>query len=102
MTVSSVFQNYSTTSGAGKVETSNGKTGLASLGSNDFIKLMTAQMKQQDPTDPVDQKQMLAQMAQFSTLANSTEMGSTLKAIASKLDVLITKQPTTTTTPTAS
>ncbi|VWX53036.1 flagellar hook assembly protein FlgD [Novosphingobium sp. 9U] len=91
MTVSSVFSNYSTTSTAAKTDTSSSKGGLASLGANDFIKLMTAQMQQQDPTDPVDQKQMLSQMAQFSTLANSTEMGSTLSAIAGKLDVLISK-----------
>lgn len=91
MTVSSVFSNYSTTSTAAKTDTSSSKGGLAALGSNDFIKLMTAQMQQQDPTDPVDQKQMLAQMAQFSTLASSTEMGSTLSAISGKLDVLISK-----------
>lgn len=95
MTVSSAFSNYATTS-ATKTDTSSAKagTGLGSLGAGDFLKLLTAQMQQQDPTDPVDNKQMLAQMAQFSTLANSTEMGSTLTAIADKLDVLIAKTTT--------
>ena len=35
-------------------------------GQADFLKLMTAQMKNQDPFDPVDNTQMVAQMAQFS------------------------------------
>ena len=33
------------------------------LGQRDFIRLMTTQMRQQDPTDPVDNKEMIAQMA---------------------------------------
>jgi len=100
MTVSSVFSNYAAKTAA-TTPTTPAKTGMASLGANDFLKLMTEQMKQQDPTNPVDNKEMLAQMAQFSTLAGTSEMGSTMKAIASKLDVLIAKTPTTTTTPTA-
>ncbi len=55
------------------------------LGQGDFLKLMTAQMNNQDPFDPVDNTQMVAQMAQFSSLAGITEMSSTLKAIADKL-----------------
>jgi flagellar basal-body rod modification protein FlgD len=43
----------------------------------------------QDPTDPVDNKEMIAQMAQFSSLSGITEMGSTLKAISAKLDVVL-------------
>ncbi len=53
--------------------------------SGDFIKLMTAQMKNQDPFEPMDNSQMVAQMAQFSTLSSQSEMSSTLKAIAAKL-----------------
>ena len=67
-------------------------TGLGSLDQGDFLKLMTVQMQQQDPFDPVDQKEMLAQMAQFSSLAGTAEMGDTLKAIARKLDALSASQ----------
>lgn len=62
-----------------------------SLGQADFLKLMTAQMKNQDPFDPVDNTQMVAQMAQFSSLAGITEMSSTLKAIADKLGATSTQ-----------
>ena len=39
--------------------------GMDSLGQGDFLRLLTVQMQQQDPFDPVDNKEMLAQMAQF-------------------------------------
>ncbi len=55
------------------------------LGQADFLKLMTAQLKNQDPFEPVDNTQMVAQMAQFSSLSGITEMNTTLKAIAAKL-----------------
>ena len=57
-----------------------------SLGQSDFLKLMTAQMQNQDPFNPVDNTQMVAQMAQFSSLAGISEMSSTMKSIAEKLN----------------
>jgi len=85
MTVSSVTSTLAPSS-------SNMGKGLSSLDQGDFLKLMTAQLQQQDPFEPVDQKEMLAQMAQFSTLAGTTSMGDTLKAISAKLDTLISVQ----------
>jgi flagellar basal-body rod modification protein FlgD len=55
------------------------------LGQADFLKLMTAQMQNQDPFNPVDNTQMVAQMAQFSSLAGISDMSTTLKAIQTKL-----------------
>ena len=55
------------------------------LGQADFLKLMTAQLQNQDPFNPVDNTQMVAQMAQFSSLSGITEMSTTLKTIAAKL-----------------
>ena len=63
---------------------------LDTLGQADFLKLMTAQMKNQDPFNPVDNTQMVAQMAQFSSLAGITEMSTTLKAISDKLGATTT------------
>lgn len=65
--------------------TANASSGSPTLGQDDFLRLMTAQMQNQDPFNPVDNTQMVAQMAQFSSLAGITEMSSTLKAIAEKL-----------------
>lgn len=63
---------------AGSTATSSGKT----LGQDDFLKLLTTQLKTQDPFDPVDNTQMVAQMAQFSTVAGQSEMNTTLKQMA--------------------
>lgn len=66
--------------------------GFAALGQGDFLQLMVAQLQQQDPFEPVDNKEMLAQMAQFSSLAGTTQTNETLADIATKLDALIAAQ----------
>ena len=68
------------------------KSGLSALDQGDFLNLMTKQLTMQDPFSPVDQKEMLVQMAQFSSLAGTTEMGATLKDIADKLDAILAAQ----------
>ncbi len=55
------------------------------MGQQDFLRLMTAQLSQQDPFNPVDNQQMVAQMAQFSSLAGITETNSTLQQISEQL-----------------
>jgi flagellar basal-body rod modification protein FlgD len=72
---------------AGKAA-ATGKSGFAALGANDFIKLLTAQLRNQDPTAPVDNSQMIAQLAQFSSLSAANTSADTLKAIEAKLDKL--------------
>jgi flagellar basal-body rod modification protein FlgD len=50
-----------------------------------FLKLLTTQMQQQDPFNPMDNTQMVAQMAQFSSVAGISEMNQSLKAMASDI-----------------
>ena len=56
----------SLTQGAQNQQAGTGKK--EDLGKNEFLKLMMAQMQQQDPLAPQDNNQMLAQLAQFSGL----------------------------------
>ena len=69
--------------------------GMQTLGQADFLKLLTTQLTMQDPLEPTDNKEMLAQMAQFSALAATTESGATLEDISAKLDRLIAAQEAT-------
>lgn len=62
------------------------------LGQEEFIRLMTAQMSMQDPTNPVDNKDMIAQMAQFSSLSGIENINSTLRAISAQLDQVLAAQ----------
>jgi flagellar basal-body rod modification protein FlgD len=80
--VSSVTAAGSNLAATRSTTTSNGPT----LGQSDFIRLLTTQLKSQDPTDPVDNKEMIAQMAQFSSLSGIEQINSTLKDIAARLD----------------
>ena len=81
----------STLSSIGINRTATGPTVLPAsaanqtLGQADFLKLMTAQMQNQDPFNPTDNTQMIAQMAQFSQLSATNDMSTTLKEIATKL-----------------
>lgn len=62
------------------------------LGQSDFLRLLTVQLSQQDPLEPVQNEAMLAQMAQFSSLANTTATNDTLQTIVERLDALIDVQ----------
>ena len=70
-------------------------SGMQTLGQADFLRLLTTQLTMQDPLAPTDNKEMLAQMAQFSALAAQTESGATLEEISVKLDRLIAAQEAT-------
>jgi flagellar basal-body rod modification protein FlgD len=56
------------------------------------MRLLTTQLSFQDPLEPVNNEAMLAQMAQFSTLAATSESTATLDEISAKLDRLIEVQ----------
>ncbi|WP_288458997.1 flagellar hook assembly protein FlgD [uncultured Sphingomonas sp.] len=61
------------------------KGSKTTLGQEDFIALMTAQLKNQDPFKPVDNTEMVAQMAQFSSVAGISDMNKSLAAISARL-----------------
>lgn len=59
-----------------------------SLGQQEFLKILLAQLQYQDPLKPLDNQQFLAQLAQFSALAQTSQLND-------RVDTLLTIQATT-------
>jgi flagellar basal-body rod modification protein FlgD len=60
-------------------------TSAGAMGKEDFMKLLVAQLKHQDPTSPTDMNGMTAQMTQFSMLEQLTNMSAASEASAKAL-----------------
>jgi len=55
-----------------------GATGSSKLGKDEFLKILTTQLANQDPTAPMDDGAFVAQLAQFSTLEQMQNSNDTL------------------------
>lgn len=68
---------------AGNTPKASSKGG--SLGKDDFLHLMMAQMKNQDPLSPMDNTQMVAQMAQFTSVEQLVKISDQLSVMSQSL-----------------
>ena len=55
------------------------------IGQNEFLELMLAQLNNQDPFQPLENGEFVAQMAQFSTVSGIEEMNASLKGMTDSL-----------------
>lgn len=68
---------------ANQTTTTSSDAAAASIDYNAFLRLLIAQMKNQDPTKPMDSAQFMAQLASFSNVEQGIKMNQ-------KLDTLMT------------
>ena len=59
-----------------------------------FLKLLVAQLNNQDPMNPMDNAQMTSQMAQINTVSGIQQLNETMKSMASQLTALQALQGT--------
>ena len=58
---------------------------IQGLSTNDFLTLMTAQLKNQDPLTPTDSNQFLSQLAQLSTVTGISSMNQSMSTLSSAM-----------------
>jgi flagellar basal-body rod modification protein FlgD len=83
-TIDTTTTNHAITTQTGTA-TSTALTGTPSLGQDDFLRLMVTQIKNQDPTKPMDPTQFLNQLAQFSTVSGISDLNTTMQGVAQGL-----------------
>jgi flagellar basal-body rod modification protein FlgD len=98
MTVNSTTSIAAPTTGADTASTTDTKRDA--LGKDAFLQLLVTQLQHQDPTKPEDQGEMIAQLAQFSSLEKLTQIATSIDALNTRLDKVLPASTTTDTTTT--
>lgn len=84
--INGVADNTANNSNLSSVKNKNSDTSAATLDVNDFLHLLVAQMQYQDPLEPKDNTEYIAQMATFTQVEATTQMNkSAEKQMASEL-----------------
>lgn len=73
--------NSATSAASATTSASTKDAKAATLDYSSFLKLLIAQMKSQDPTDPMDASQQLSQLATFSQVEQSIKTNSNLEKL---------------------
>ncbi len=70
-----------TSSATNTTNTTSTKTGAAAISKDDFLKILIAQIKYQDPLSPMEPNEFMSQLAQMTQVEQLTNMASSLDAL---------------------
>jgi len=73
-----------TQSGSTATASANVQAAVSALGSDVFLRLLVTQLQSQDPTNPVQNQDFVAQLAQFTTLEQATNTNDLLEQLISQ------------------
>ena len=89
MTIPTTFPNPNytgpTAASSSSDTSASGAAAGATLGGTNFLTLMLAQLKNQDPTSPVDSNQFLNQLASLSTVQGITQLNTSFGSLSTSL-----------------
>ena len=86
MSAAEKFQTQNVVDSFNKTLTANGRKTSNELGKDDFLKILIAQLSNQDPTSPLENTEFIAQMAQFSSLEQMTNMSQNFEKLAGMIN----------------
>lgn len=86
--MTSVYGANTVTNENNNVITNNGKNGL---GKDEFLKLLTAQLKNQDPMSPMENADFVAQLAQFSSLEQMSNIADSIDELKQSMTSLFSQ-----------
>ena len=82
--------NDRTNTGVSNTSTSTGSSSLTGNSASDlqgsFLTLLVAQLKNQDPTNPMQNNELTTQLAQISTVSGIEKLNTTLGAVSGQID----------------
>jgi flagellar basal-body rod modification protein FlgD len=91
--IAPIANTTGTPTGGTSQTASTGASSTVAPTQNMFLKLLVAQLKNQDPSNPMDGTTFVTQLAQMQQLEQSVNSGQEIAAIRQDLDALVANQP---------